>query len=1118
MSMLHDVHARPASGRGTLLTFCLVRTTGTLRALVTALLLSAAVPVCAQTATGDILGTVRDSTGAVVPGASVRAEDVGTHAVRTFSSNATGEYVFTALQPGTYSVTVTSPAFKTFNTTNVVLLASDRIRVDAALTPGAVSESVEVTATPSALQTDSTTVGSTITEKTLVDAPLNGRNYIGLVQVQAGVTAGSPTSLSSGSQNSDRRLNSSVSANGQQEIYNNNQVDGLDNNSRTFGAPMLRPSVEAIAEVRTNINLYTAEVGRTGGAAINVITKSGANGFHGSAYEFFRNDITDARNFFAPASLLPHKPELRQNQFGGSLSGPIVKDKTFFFLDYEGLRRIDGTNSVYLSTVPTAYEDAHPGSVADIAPFVPDVPTAAIDPTALGYFRLFPAPNTNLLGTSNNFLYNPSASFYSSTADIRIDHHFSASDTLFGRYSYNKSNAFTPPLLPSVNGVAAGGSLQPVPGYSNTLVHNGAFGYTHVFTPSLLLELRAGYTFFNLYAPGLNDGKNLNDSAPYRIPNANECLNCSGLAGVNVLGYALLGDPVVTPQSNLEHTTQFAGAMTYTHGRQTFKAGASLIRRNFTFFTPVAPKGLFTFPGPSPQIALHNFFAGAPYVSIRQAYLSKPYDRTWEPSVFFQDDWHPTSRLTFNFGLRYDVFSKPNEKNNNYANYDLSSFSLIDSANGGIQNQYKDVSPRFGFDATIGRGLVLRGGAGLAFYVGESNNNLVLNNPPFGFNTGAVVNFTPISTTGVAPVAITSTANANLSGTVISRPLHEADSYLEQFNLVLQKEFGGTVLTAGYVAELGRHIQDQIPNLDLPAPTGPVAAGTAPPPLVYLAKLPKVTTINYFGDFGVSSYNSLQVTVERRISHGLTANVNYTYAHNLDDVIEIFDGDGLASPFALLPSQVKTYDYGNSPLDIRNRLAGFFSYDLPFGKTGSSLYKAIAGGFRFNGVGYWQSGSPFTVISTVTQTCPATNPFCANSGLATINLPTVTADKPNVVGSVARTGSGLNGSTFFNLNSFAQQALGTPGSERRNQLFGPHRRDGDLSLFKTVPLKEGVQLELRAECFNFTNTPNFSQPNATISSYNSSTTSISAGGFGTITSTIFGTSARQYQFAARFSF
>ena len=1066
-------------------------------------LLFGSAPTQAQVTTGDILGRVLDGTGAAIPGASVRVENAGTREVRTFTTSAAGEYVFTALQPGTYVVTVTAPSFKTFSATNVVLLASDRLRIDAGLQLGAVDERVEVTATPTALQTDTTTVGSTITEKTLVDAPLNGRNYIGLVQVQAGVNAGSPTALSSGSQNSDRRLSSSISANGQQEIYNNNQVDGLDNNSRTFGSPLLRPSVEAIAEVRTNINLYTAEVGRTGGAAINVITKSGANQFHGSAYEFFRNDITDARNFFAPASLLSHKPELRQNQFGGSLSGPILRDKTFFFVDYEGLRRIDGTNSVYTSTVPTTYEETHPGSVSDLAPFLPDVPLAAIDPTALGYFRLFPAPNINLTSSFNNFLYNPAASFNSSTGDLRIDHHFNASNTFFARYSYNNSHAFTPPFLPNVNGVAAGGSLQPVPGYSNTLVHNGQLGYTHIFSPSLLLELKAGYSYFDLYAPGLNDGKNLNDSAPYRIPNANECIDCSGLAGVNILGYSLLGDPVVTPQSNEEHTTQFAGALTYTRGQHTFKAGAALIRRNFSFLTPVAPKGLFIFPAPSPQIALHNFFLGAPYISQRQAFLSKPYDRTWEPSVYFQDDWHPTNRLTFNLGVRYDVFTKPNEKNNNYANYDPGSFSLIDNATGGIQNQYHDIAPRFGFDLTIGPGTVLRGGAGLAFYVGESNNNLVLNNPPFGFNTGVVLNFTPISTTGVAPVAISSTTNTNLSGTVIARPLHEADSYLEQFNLVLQKEYRGTVLTVGYVGELGRHIQDQIPNLDLPAPVGPVAAGTPPPPLVYLSRLPKVTTINYFGNFGSSSYNSLQVSFERRVSRGLTANVNYTYAHNLDDVVEIFDGDGLASPFALQPSKVSTYDYGNSPLDVRSRLAGFFSYDLPLGKTGSHLYKAVAGGLRFNGVGYWQSGSPFTVTSSVTQA----------NGLATINLPTVTVDKPNVVASSGGSGSGING-TAFNINAFAQQAVGTAGNERRNQLYGPHRRQGDLSLFKTIPIKEGVQLELRAECFNFTNTPNFSQPNSTISSYST----LSAGGFGTISSTVFGTAARQFQFAGRFSF
>ena len=307
-----------------------------------------------------ILGTVTDGAGSIVPGASVRLENIGTHEVRTFITKNSGEYTFSAVQPGTYSITVGFTSFKTYTANGVVLAAADRVRIDPVLQPGSVDERVEVTATPSSLQTDSTTVGSTITEKTLLDAPVNGRNYIALIQVQAGVNAGAAGSLSSGANLTDRRLSSSVSANGQEEIYNNNQVDGLDNNSRAIGSPLLRPSVEAIAETRTDINLYTAEVGRTGGAAINVITKSGSNQFHGSAYEFFRNDITDSRNFFVRAPL--HKPELRQNQFGGSLSGPIFKDKTFFFVDYEGLRRIDGNNSVYTSTVPTAYEEANPGT------------------------------------------------------------------------------------------------------------------------------------------------------------------------------------------------------------------------------------------------------------------------------------------------------------------------------------------------------------------------------------------------------------------------------------------------------------------------------------------------------------------------------------------------------------------------------------------------------------------------------------------------------------------------------------------------------------------------------------------------------------------------------------
>ena len=544
-------------------------------------------PAKAQVATGDILGTVLDTSGATIPGAAVHLENAGTHEARNAKSNGSGEYIFTSLQPGTYIVTVASQTFKTYSASNVVVLASDRVRIDARLQPGAADETVEVSAVPTSLQTDNPTVGSTITDKTLVDAPLNGRNYFGIVQVQAGVNQGTATSLGSGNNQTDRRLSSSVSANGQQEIFNNNLVDGLDNNGRTFGAVLIRPSVEAIAEVRTDINLYNAELGRTSGAVINVITRSGTNQFHGSLYEFFRNDITDSRNYFATTSILPRKPELRQNQFGGSVGGPIFKDKTFFFADFESFRQINGNNSVFISTVPTAAEEATPGYLADRG--LANIPTASIDPTALAYFKLFPAPNLGVVGaTANNYLSNPSASLFTNTGDLRIDHNFNQNNHLFGRYSYNHTFANTPTPFPKVNGIYAGGALQG-PGTDTIPVDGGQLDYTHIFTPALLLDLKLGYTYFGGAILPPNYGTNFNDQAPYLIPNANECAVCSGLALVSVTGLSALGDPATEPSFVAEHNTQFAGSVTYTHGHHTYKTGASLIRRNFTLQNNLFP-------------------------------------------------------------------------------------------------------------------------------------------------------------------------------------------------------------------------------------------------------------------------------------------------------------------------------------------------------------------------------------------------------------------------------------------------------------------------------------------------------------------------------------------------
>ncbi len=1081
-----------------------------------AILLMAAI-LRAQVATGDILGTISDASGAVVSGATVRIENTGTHETRTATTKGTGEYTFSALQPGTYVVTVTSPSFKTYRTSNVILLASDRVRIDGKMQPGAVDEQVDVTATPSALQTDSTTVGNTITERTLLDAPLNGRNVYGLIQLQAGVSSGSTSSLASGNNVTDRRLPSGIAANGQQEIYNNNLVDGLDNNERATGIVILRPSVEAIAEVRTDINLYNAEVGRTGGAVINVITKSGANQVHGSAYEFFRNDITDSRNWFISRTL--RKPELRQNQFGGSFSGPIRRDSTFFFLDYEGFRRIDATNNVYYNTVPTLAEEQTPGYLGDITnPFtrapVANIPAASIDPTSLAYFKLYPAPNLpNAAAGTPNFIYNPSSSLNQNLGDVRIDHHFNSANTLFARYSYNRAEAFTPPQFPSVNGVGVSGALQGV-GSNNIYAHNGQLSYTHIFSPSLLMEAKAGYTLFNDFSAPINIGNNLNTGGPYNIPNANVCILqvCSGLATVFPIGYGVLGDSLVSPSFVTDHNTQFAGSVTYTRGRHTFKAGATSIRRNFTFEGNIYPKGIAEFlptvvlpsaanPAGVYQPSLQHLFLGAPYLSVRTLFNVKPYDRVWEPSGFFQDDWRATDHLTLNLGIRYDVFTKPNQKGNSFSNFQLSSLSIVQNANGGIQNNYKNISPRLGFDADLGHGRVVRGGFGLTFFPGASNSSLVLTNPPVGFSSGNVINLTPLSTTGVPAVTVQSTATSALAGSLISEPSKFPDSYLEQFNLVLQQEYHGTVFTVGYVAELGRHLIDQVPNLNIPAPNGPYPNNVAAPPpaLVYAAQLPRVTTINYYGAFGSSSYNSVQFSADRRITHGLTANVNYTLSHNLDDTIEVFDGDTQSIyGFGDLPSQIGTYDYGNSDLDLRSRFAGYFSYDLPFGKSGSRLYRSALSGFRFNGIGFWQTGSAFTVTSSVTN---------ANS-LASINLPTVTIDRPNQLKTPSILGAIGANQSFFDTTAFAEQPYGTVGSERRNQLFGPHLRRGDLSLFKTIPFGERLQMELRAECVDFTNTPNFSKPGTTIG----------AAGYGQVTSTLFGYVGRQFQFAGRVSF
>lgn len=1063
----------------------------------------------AQISTGDILGTIKDSTGAAIPGAAIRLENTGTHVTKETTSDEVGSYTFTQLQPGIYSLTVVAQGFKTFSNPSLALVAGDRARVDASLAIGGSNETVEVSAQPSALQTDSTNVGSTIDSKAISDIPLNGRNVYGLVQVAPGVNASAPSSLTSGTRPDDRRMSSSVSANGQYELVNNNLIDGLDNNERFKGLILLRPSVEAIQTVRVDTNTYTAEVGRTAGAAISILTKSGTNQFHGSLYEFFRNDVTDARNYFARTSVLPRKPELRQNQFGGSIGGPIIKNRTFFFADLEEFRQVDATGTVYTSTVPTAYQVDHPGDLSDVGgPVITNV-----DPTALAYFKLYPKPNQTgtgfIPGTSvptNNFLYNPARTQNTTLGDLRIDHHFDDRDTLFGRYSYNKVNTFVPGQLPSVGPIGPGGQAGTFPGLSEITTHNGQLGYTHTFTPNLVLDLRTGYTLFLDHVNQLNTGQNYNTGGPYNIPNANGCIGCDGLAPVSPGGgWTGLGDSNFLPILLNESAYQYASTITWVHRNHTVKFGDALIRRLVSNLQQNYGKPAISFNGATPITAISNFFRGQPFNYQRQGLTRRPHVRTWEENAFVQDDWRVFPSLTLNVGMRYDIFTAPNEKDGFFSNLDLTSATLTVDHTGGIKTNYANIAPRFGFAYTVTPNTVLRGGFGLSYYANDVQNAFYLQNPPYAFATGTLTSTTPLSSGVVAfPSTVSTTA---LSGAVWAKPFDYKNASVEQFNLLLQSDLGGNVVTVGYVGELGRHLNAQIPNYNLPAPSGSAIV----PALRYAAQLPNVNTIQYFGSYAVSSYHSLQTSFERRLRHGLTLNANYTLAHVIDNTNnQGTTGDG---GYGLQPAIVSRYDYGNSTLDLRHRIAGTANYAIPFRSDNRFLRGALSG-WQVNTLVFWQTGSPFAITSNVTQ-----------NGRAYINLPTVTSDRPNRVPGVPLYSSSRNVTKgYLNPAAFSRQPIGTAGNVGRNIVYGPHQRRADLSLFKTVPIRESLALQLRAECFNISNTPNFAQPGGTINSYaaipdsNGNFVATGAGNFGISTATAAGSAARQFQFAAKLTF
>jgi hypothetical protein len=366
------------------------------------LLLSASVVprLQAQSTTAEVVGTVHDQTGSVVPNAAVTIINKGTSETRKTTSAADGAYTFNLLPPGSYRISITAPNFKRYEVPDLTLAVGDKPRVDVGLSLGAVTETVTIEATTPLLQSESSTMQSSVNQRTVQDLPLNGRNYVQLVQLVPGVTPGPPGGLTNGHAKDDSRGAAGLSASGQSDLLNNQMIDGMDNNEGLIGTIGVRPSVDAISEIRVQTSVYSADTGRTGGATVNVISKSGTNHFHGTAYEYFRNDLFNSYPFQFGA----HNPkqELRQNQFGASIDGPIFKNRTFFFGDYEGFRLVQDANPS-ISVVPTLFEKQNPGNFTD-QPGGTVLPVTSLDPAALDYLKLYPAPNLPNVTGSNGLV------------------------------------------------------------------------------------------------------------------------------------------------------------------------------------------------------------------------------------------------------------------------------------------------------------------------------------------------------------------------------------------------------------------------------------------------------------------------------------------------------------------------------------------------------------------------------------------------------------------------------------------------------------------------------------------------------------------------------------------
>ena len=1031
----------------------------------------AVIPASAQLATTtSLVGTVTDASGKAIQNAKVTIVETGTLTTYSTLTNDQGYYATEFARVGVYSVTVEQPGFQKLTKTGIEVNINQIVRTDFKLSVGAVSSSVTVAAEVAAIKTDDATVSENLGTRAVADLPLSGRDAMQLATATPGVLLG-PKSTPNGTPPGMDYVGA-----GTREISNSLALDGISIMNNLITNTPTRPMVETIQEVEVQTGTYSAQYGAYMGVHINLVTKSGTNAFHGSAVEFLRNQVLDARSFFTlptPANPTASKPPLRQNQFGVEFDGPVLipklyngKDKTFFLASYEGFRLVQQSTSLStqmpeaffsgnFSGVPTSsitggvIKDPFNGS----APFPGNIiPAARISPAVLKLKQYYPA--SNLPGLTANFSVPvPTTNRYNQTVD-RLDQNIGDKIRLYARVHWQEWNGF-------------GGSAIPINGsISPTTVTNYTVGYTHTVTSNVVNDFRVGRNFFQTATVNpftVNGQKTARTDLGIPGFNGDSIYNNPGIPDFSITGFNGFGSGSTNWYQH-DSTVQVSEQLSWSRGSHNVMAGMEFRRLATGRAAVNSPRGIFTFNGTQSGYAPADFILGTPVSFGTPGPEVRGRVAGWRDGFFVLDKWQATRKLTLNYGIRYELPTVPYTINGNASILNPDRSALVVATPGFRFNkpQHNLWAPRLGFAYRITGKTVFRGGAGIYYNPNQTNTYTFLNtNPPWCpiFQCNWSAGLTPLSLSNPYGVPAACPLPGSNSGALIVTPAFDLPpGRMNQWSASLDRQlWSGGGFELQYLGSHSYHL-DRSYYVNSPLP-GPGAVNSRRPNKAF-------GPIRLINNDEIANYESLSAVFRQRMSKGLQMQASYTWSHTLDVTTDSNGGGTPMNPFWWRA------DYGNSNWDVRHRYITYFNYNIPFFTVSNPLVKGVFAKWQTNGIVTIQTGFPIINVTTGTDTAntAASGPYRPSL----VNPPSANCGRGHLIGCIDATAFTVADLYPINPTNFAY------GNAGRNLLTGPGSQTVNFSIFKNFAIKESFRLQIRMETFGLFNHTNFQNPSSTI--------------------------------------